>query len=135
MKELKGKISISHVRSSHNADHMRIELQDEKSGISFCLVKFDLLTFANLITGQGYMPCDITLHNLENVGKKCIHEERVIEHHGSHGDKEAEAMTLAKHETNGWFARSGDLNNMHRSVGKDNYRVVFFKYVDDDEDE
>ena len=61
-------------------------------------------------------------------GWKCHTRCRYLK---GHEDNKA----LAKHEVDGWLARDGDLGNMHRSVGQNKYKVVFFKYIDKERSE
>jgi len=126
----KGSIRVSRVSSNFEPDYISIELVEEKSGVHFCDVKMSVSDFADILFSRS-AKCELLLRGLHNMGKKCINETRVIKHTGSRDEKDTEE-TLKRHEVDGWFARRGDLCNMHRHVGNDEYRVVFFKYVDEE---
>jgi hypothetical protein len=95
--------------------------------------------FAYAITQSGHIPCNLTLRNIENVGKRReIKEERVpfrpTEKYGSRAERNAKLAALKPFEIDGWKGDIGKLGNWHYGDSTNGYNVTFTRFVEDNED-
>lgn len=76
MQKLEGRITISKIRCSDQDDYMKIEIMDSLSGTHFVYVKMSLADFTTAITGQGYIPVELEVRGLKNVG--LVREQKAL---------------------------------------------------------
>lgn len=123
----KGKITISHVSSTHG-DFISVELTDDISGCQFVSAEMSIEGFGRAIVGHGYVDCTFQL-SAKNVGMKREVKVVDVESEWTHqNDTKAAENILRKHEMDGWVGRLDDMFNHHRRT-KTGYNVTFIRFV------
>lgn len=132
-----GKLTISRYTGGAKGEGITISIVDDLSGVSFVEVEVDPATFGRAVTGQSYLPCEVTEWHPENVGKVPeVKTEYVLVPKDWRNRKERAAAAVAEHETDGWRGDVSDAMNYHHLVGKEStetydcYSVTFRRYVD-----
>jgi len=65
---MRGQLTIS--RQIGGGERISIRIRDERAGIEFVEATLTLEQYALAISGQGYVPCEVVVQGLENVGKR-----------------------------------------------------------------
>jgi hypothetical protein len=144
---MKGKISISRPHSSlvegeanSRGDYIHIRIEDEKSGVAFLDIDMSMENFAYALTQSSNIPCNLTLHDIENVGKKIETKEELVpfrsgaERYGSREERNAKLAALKPFEIDGWKGNISKVGNWHYGDSERGYLVTFTRYVEDSED-
>lgn len=76
MATLKGKVSISRIKSNKEEDTVVITLHDELSGVKVIDIEIGMLEFAQVITGLSYIECEFNLNTSGTVGKNARIDEQ-----------------------------------------------------------
>jgi len=137
----KGQLTISQVYCNNREDYIRIQIEDELSGIVFLEVGIDFTSFAKCITSSRSMPIEFGLRNMDRVGKKLEikHEEILLSNKYILSNEEEELVKIAAilvkpYEVDGWIGRSQDMRNYHNIIKntKDGtvYKVSFCRWVE-----
>jgi hypothetical protein len=129
--KLQGRISCS--RNNH--DEIHIELEDVLSGCIVVEAKLDLETFAKLVTGQGFLPCEFKYFEAP-IGMKREGKYELVPVPPSAYMFEKNPLVytqwLAPFMDGGWKPYVPDLFNHHNTVTKDGQtyqRVGFSRHV------
>ena len=136
-KQLKGQLSISKVMSSHEDPFMRIEIDDEASGLEVVQVKLSLEDFAKAIT-SSVVYVDLRYNDSSNVGKvRELKTVRVSKGAAKYDSTPEELRAIvAPYEVDGWrCSMPKDLLNGHKSVVDEVTKerlqaLTFTRYVD-----
>lgn len=75
---MKGKLTISRPSYGDNREKINIVVMDQASRLKFLSIEIDYADFTKCITGLSEVSCDLTVNELENVGKKKITENRSV---------------------------------------------------------
>lgn len=67
---MRGKLTISRTQSNRNGDKIKIEFIDDDSNITFAIAEMSPETFALAVTGLSHLDVDITVAELDKVGKQ-----------------------------------------------------------------
>ena len=70
---MQGQLTIS--RQSGDRERISIQICDDRAGIEFVEATLTLEQYALAISGQGYVPCEVEVQGLENVGKRLETDE------------------------------------------------------------
>jgi hypothetical protein len=133
---MKGNVSIVR-RTSNSGEGILIEITDEKSNVRFLQVTMDLVDFAKVITGVGYIPCDFELMGVDKVGMVFEHKKVNIpvSTHKHFTEEELDEL-VGPLEVGGWVARRDSVNNHHNWVTQKDKKYVsvsFGRWVEDTE--
>ena len=141
MKILDGQLAISKISQSNGEKYISIEVKDNKSRSVAIRVRCDLLSFAEAITGLGYVDCKAELNDSEIIGKEHQIKDEIVTfpcHSYQCKNKESWLLivegALAPYETDGWKGRVEGADNQHRWIGKNlekgfTARITFERYV------
>lgn len=130
-KLIKGEMSCS--RTNHNEIHMQIQCSE--SGARFVDMYISLEEFAKLVTGVHVSDIQITVCNLDRVGKRRVTEKRSIKYEGSseYGSrKQWEAYIVENCQEEGWILNStlNSQSSVEYVDGESILNYSVYKYVD-----
>ena len=136
MIESRGKISISRVHAGDSDnDCILIAISDGLSGARVVKFRMSFEKFSKAVTGEAYIPGDLTYFDDAPVGKKRERKEETVEIKCGDHDKEKIArlaLTAAKkHEVDGWVASDqfNSLGQLNWENDKVIVKVNFVRYV------
>lgn len=136
MPEIKGHITISRTSGTRRGDDVRICIEDHNAGVVACEVKMTLENFAKAITNQGFIDCVVEFNDSGKVGTQRENKTELVPvpEKRSYDNREGwQEKSLAPFLVDGWYPRSGDINNHHRQRRDENgntfQEVVFFRNV------
>lgn len=130
---MKGNISVIRYSSTST---MKIELQDEVSGLRFLEVELAASDLMLACTGLAGLPCEFELRYLESVGKRREYKEEIvpIPTLGASVTDESISKAFEPFEVDGWKGSQIDARNHHRFVEYKGeyslYRVGFTRFID-----
>ena len=129
--KLEGKISI--LAHHGNNSGIEIEIEDNASGIRICTAEISMEAFAQAVTGLSSCPCNITLYQSENIGKKLEVKDELIPYPYSNSEFEKVIKDLVEpYEIDGWKADSyytGSYNHHQHNYSNATYKMAFRRYV------
>ena len=116
--KLEGKVTIHRIHSNKvDEDWIEITAEDNKSQVECIRIKIDLKTFANIITGHSYQPCEIEFNDSGKVGKTIEFKEMEIwVPMYTCVEKEKIKEFLKIYEKDGWIPTLNDAANWQRTV-------------------
>ena len=131
MEKLKGKMSIINVGRTDKGFIM-VEFKELTSRVVFLEAEINYIDFVQAITGLAHVPCDITIRDLELVGKS--KEQKTIVFEITSWDKE-EIKSLGKQNIpDGWqsdlYFNSQDSVFMDQKTQKKYARMHIYRYLD-----
>ncbi len=134
MDTLKGTIHIGRWSGGDEGRPVHIELTDEDSGCRAVTIEMSLAEFGDALTGRGMVPCRFEFNDSGMIGTLAQNKEEHVPVPAWSDRKDGwQKRALAPFEVDGWRARSGDIDNSHRSTknkdGQPAQNVVFFRNV------
>ncbi len=130
MKTLKGNLSITRPHCSDGTKLIYINLTDESSGCEVVEIRISPEQFAEVIVGSSQRDCEFDFNSGGVIGKVHEYKQEIVPKPKKYKDKEEIAEILKPFEVDGWKGSTSDITNRHKSVGTDNVRVGFHRYVE-----
>lgn len=140
-----GRITITRCTSGSGDSRVHVEIVDDRSGCVLVQAEMPVEAFGYVITGQGYVKCELECHLDAPIGKyQHLKTEVVVVRQFDYGDdgedkKAAIEEAVTPFEVDGWTTSRNDvINHHHRTVGPEGspasstaYNVTFRRYRDE----
>lgn len=135
MDTLEGKITITRRNVSKGSDYINISIRDNLSSIEFVDIDISFASFAEAITGRGFVPCSLKVNHLDCVGKKYEGKRFEFEmpEHSLGNRKDIANQTAKELCPDGWIPRYyfGSQDSFFEKDGKKYARCYIERWLDE----
>jgi hypothetical protein len=128
----KARVTISKL-IGRNDSKMRLEIEDEISGITFVSVELTLENFAKAITGMAMVEGEMRVGELELVGKKREMKKETVSVENVNLKYEELVKLAAPFEIDGWqnlLHKGSRFDVTQNKKGEMSYTIPFVRWID-----